>query len=285
MDGSGWEPGIVGMRVHLTAPLLASLFTCAALACTTTTESASPPGSGSSTSSTSSSSGSADPLADESTCTTTCEKKLEGCDIGPSDAANACASFCATPRTTRQLACLDDASCRALLASESLEELCASTSSSSSGGSSSGGSSSGGSSSGGSSSGNVSKPATVKISAKVGTVKPTHLLSSDQKKIISALSMGGAPSFSPSKPSELPNVTKPKSVTVSSPSLGSCKPNMAFTLNGSQVAVTLTATDILPETDCAKWTDEIAASGLEVSLDDVPYPNGGTADVSIDFSP
>lgn len=270
------------MNIRLAIPLLGSLFTCAAVACTTTTtnESASPAGTGASSSS--SSSGSTDPVADESTCTQTCEDKLESCDVPPSDASSACASFCGRSPTTKQLACVDAASCSKLLSSASFEELCGATTSSSSGGSSSGGSSSGGSTS---SSGGTSKPTSVKITAKFGTVKATHILSGDKTKIISAISLGGPPSFSPSKPSELPNVTKPKSVSVSSPSLGSCKPNMAYSLNGSQVAVTITATDTLPESDCATWTDEIASSGLEVSLDDVPYPNGGIADVSLDFSP
>jgi hypothetical protein len=283
MDGSGRPPGIVGMNIRLTASFLAFLSASAVWACTTTTENASNGGAGASSSS--SSSGAGDPLADPSICTKTCEDKLVACKVPPADAERGCESFCASSPTTKELACVDGATCNDLLSAGSLDALCGGTSSSSSGGSSSGGSSSGGSSSGGSSSGGTSKPTSMKITAKVGNAKATHILSSDEKKIISAISIGGPPSFSPSKPSELPNVTKPKSFSVSSPSLGECKPNVAFTLNGSQVAVTVTATDVLPDADCAKWTDAIASSGLEVSLDDVPYPNGGTADVDIDFSP
>ena len=288
MDGFRRGPGILGMNIRLAVPLLGSFFTCAALACTTTTTTEGTPGGGSSSSSTSSS-GSTDTPVDESTCIARCEDKLESCEVPASDATRACSSFCASGPTAKELACAEDASCEALLTADSVDELCGGTTSSSSGGSSggssSGGSSSGGTSSSGSSSGGTSKPTSLKITAKKGSGKATHILSSDQKQIISAISIGGAPSFSPTKPSELPNVTKPKAVSVSSPALGSCKPNMSFTLNGSQVAVVITATDVLPATDCATWTDKIASSGLEVSLDDVPYPNGGTADVDIDWSP
>jgi len=56
-------------------------------------------------------------------------------------------------------------------------------------------------------------------------------------------------------------------------------------LNGSQIGFQITAEDVLPSTDCATFADKVVSDGLEATLSDVPYPNGGSAKVNVDISP
>jgi hypothetical protein len=233
-------------------------------------ESSSSPGSSGSTSSSSSSGASATVTTEQ--CTSRCASKLSACGA-PSDAASqGCAQLCGQSLTEAQLTCLEGRSCEELETLDSVDELCpaGSTSSSSSSGSTS--------SSGG-------LPTTLTISGSFGSLKAIHVKGSGDS-IASNVSPTAAPSFSPSTPSEMPDVTKAGSVTVKSPSKGNCNANIQFTLNPSQVAVSITGEDKLPATDCATFTDAVASQGIVAELADVPYPNSTTkAAVTIDLKP
>ena len=108
-------------------------------------------------------------------------------------------------------------------------------------------------------------------------------MSSDQKKIATHFSVAPKPTINP-KPSELPNVTK-GTTTISSPDLGSCKGNISWTLNSTQIGFSFTAEDVLPASDCATFADKVAESGVEATIANVPYPNGGSATVKITLKP
>ncbi len=134
--------------------------------------------------------------------------------------------------------------------------------------------------------GGTTKPPEVTITAHFGSVKATHLMSSDKTKLYSSLSVAPKPTFSPALSFEFPNVTKAESFTVTSPSKGSCNVQASFTLSSSQIGVSMTLTDVLPSAACATFTDAVASKGLNVTLHNVPYPNGGVASkVIINLSP
>lgn len=156
-------------------------------------------------------------------------------------------------------------------------------SSSSSSGSSSSTTSSSGSSSTSSSGGTSSQPTSLIVSGTFASdTKATHVNANGGTTVASNVTVSATPAFSPGPPAPLPDVSKPASVNIKSPSKGSCNATIGFTLNGTQAAVTITAQDTLPATDCATFTDAVASQGILAELIDAPYP-GTTAKAKVTF--
>jgi hypothetical protein len=221
----------------------------------------------------------ASPTVPASECADRCLEKLVSCGAPADLAEMECEMSCDEGLTEQQLACVERASCARLGDAEDIDELCAGTSSSTGGGG--GASGTGGSSGGGASSGN---PEQLTIRGRFGATKAVHVEGSGGT-IASHVSVAPAPQFSPSKPSELPVLSQAASVEITSPSLGGCAASISWTLNGSQIGVQVTGQDALPSTACVTFTDAVAKSGVRATLSDVPYPNGGSATVSVELTP
>ncbi len=260
------------MRPSLVFASVAFASFAGVLACSS--ESSSSPGSSSSSSSSSSSgSGSAATVTSEQ-CSSRCQTKMTSCDAPANIVSQGCGQLCGNTLTEAQLSCFEGKSCQDIEKAESFDALCPAGSSSSS-------SSSSGSSG---SSGNGSLPTKLTVSGTFPATKAIHV--KDNTTIASNINVSATPSFSPSQPSELPDVTKAGSITIKSPSQGGCKANITFTLNGTQAAVTIIGSDTLPATDCATFTDAVANQGILAELADVPYPNASTtATVTFDLEP
>lgn len=106
-------------------------------------------------------------------------------------------------------------------------------------------------------------------------------------KIASFISVAPQPTFVPSQPSTLPNLSGAGvTATISSPSKGSCDAKISYVLNGSQIGVMIEGTDTLPSVACATFTDAVASGGFKAKLSNVPYPNSSTkATVEVELSP
>jgi hypothetical protein len=263
--------------------LLASLVIAAAsaeAACSSDT------GSAPSASSTSSSGGesSGSPTISTADCTSRCAAKSSACGAPSESAQQACTQLCSEPRTEAQLTCLEGKDCGSLARTEDFDTLCpaggagSSTSSSSSSTSSS-------SSSGSSGTPTNNLPTTLTITGHFGTVKATHV--KQDLTLVSFLSVAPPPTFSPSKPSTLPDLAdKGITASITSPSPGACKARISYVLNSNQIGVMIEGTETLPATDCATFTDAVAKEGFKATLSNVPYP-GGTpkATVTVDVAP
>ena len=141
-------------------------------------------------------------------------------------------------------------------------------------------------SSSGSSGSSGGLPTSLTVTGSFGSVKAIHV-KGDNNEIASNINVAPEPSFDPEQPSTLPNVAA-EGVTakVESPSLGNCKPNINYVLSLSQVGVSGTGTETLPDTDCVTFTDKVASDGIKATLTNVPYPNSSTkATVKIDLKP
>jgi hypothetical protein len=244
------------------------------LACTSETSS-SPDGAGSS-----GTSGGSSPAITTAECTDRCKGKLDQCGAPAAQTEQGCAQLCGGSITQAQAACFEASDCEEIARAETVDELCPKNTGSS--GTSSG--SSGPGTSSGSSGGGGPLPQ-VTITGSFGNVKANH--TSSNGKIASVISIAPEPKFSPSMPSPLPLINdKGVTVTVTSPDLGDCKPQINLTLNPSQVGVVITGVDTLPAADCATFTDAVAKNGFEATVTNAPYPNNSVkATVKIDLSP
>ena len=243
------------------------------LACSS--ESTSSPGA-SSSGSAGSSGGS--PTLSTAECSTRCKAKLGACGAPSSQSEQGCAQLCGGSITEAQATCFENADCEDIAAAESVDDLCPKSSGSSG--------TSGSSGSSGSSGTNGGLPTSLTITGRFGSVKAIHV-KGDDDDIASNINVAPEPSFDPSQPSTLPNVAgEGVSAKIESPDPGNCKANISYVLSLSQVGVSVTGVDALPDTDCVTFTDEIASDGIKATLTNVPYPNSSTkATVRIDLKP
>lgn len=221
-----------------------------------------------------------------SECSDRCNKKATKCGAPSSQAEQVCDQLCGGSLTEAEMSCLEDATCgkleTAVERGESLAEVidlaCVEERSETPSGPDKP-----------NKPGNDELPISLTVTGSFGSTKALHTLDDDKKVLISLITLGSKPSFSPSQPRELPNISsKSIKATVNSPSLGNCKASINYTLNSGQIGVVISGKDDISkaESDCANFTDDVAKSGFEATLEDVPYPNGSTkATVTINLKP
>lgn len=207
-------------------------------------------------------------------CRERCGKKLSACGAPEAMGAQACASVCGSNPTESRLACLEGKSCEELESGDSLDALCPPEAKSQGNPPSSSGSTP-----------TKALPAELTISGKFGSVKAIHLLSDDKKRLSSAWSAAPKPSFSP-ETAQYPDLSGAK-YTVDSPAMGACKATLNWTLNGSQIGLTLSGQDLLPAADCAKFMDAIAEGGIQATFPSAAYsvPGDVRAKVKVSLTP
>ncbi len=81
---------------------------------------------------------------------------------------------------------------------------------------------------------------------------------------------------------DAPDVKKATSMTIKSPSLGSCasKPTFSVGSTGSpnhNVLINFEGTDVLPASACGDFAQAVKTKGVVVEFANAPYYNGGTA--------
>jgi hypothetical protein len=235
-----------------------------------------PSATGSSSGSTSSgagSSGSSSPKLASAECNSRCTAKIvDECHAPKDQGTEGCTETCSAGVTEAQATCLEAADCEDLekLQSGGIDALCPS---SSGGSSSSSGSSSGTSSSGGSN----DTPTSLTITATIPS-DGAVIHSESDGKVASLFNVAPKPTFDPNvsiNAGHLPLLDKAGSVTLESPDrpAGACGTSkFSFVLNSTQIGVQIAGEDVLPATDCAKFTDNLA-KGAKLTLKDVPWSN------------
>ncbi len=249
--------------------LIALSFALVAVFGACSSESTSSPSTNGSSGSSGASSGSS-PAISADACASRCKAKLDRCGAPAEQTEQGCGQLCNGSVTEAQATCFEAKDCEQIAAAESLDDLCPKGTSGSTSSSGSTG---------------TGTPTTLKVTGSFGSVKAIH--TSSDGKIASAFSAAPKPKFDPAAPSPLPDVTDESVLaSVSSPPLGDCAASINFTLNATQVGITITGVDTLPAADCATFTDAVAKNGIKATLANVPYPGSETrATVTIELSP
>jgi hypothetical protein len=125
----------------------------------------------------------------------------------------------------------------------------------------------------------TSDPAQLEVAASLDGVKATHVKSTDGTKMHSALFVTADPTFTPklALTGRAPDINKAARFTIQQPAAGGCTVLPQFSLNETQISLSLVATDVLPATACATYADKIAAQGMVVVFEDAPYGRNSVA--------
>lgn len=197
------------------------------------------------------------PTVSPEACGTRCVAKAQSCGAPATQAGQICASICATAVTEAQAACLEGKSCVDLIAAgggATLSTICPGLDPAPA-----------------SPSGPTSVPSQLTIAAAI----PDGYLvrRTDAGSMRSSLfNIAGPPIFLPAPGGgALPSLAKRVDATVLSPPRNGCESIFNVTISATQLAVSTSGVDVLPDTKCADFIDAVAARGVTLTFDRVAW--------------
>ncbi|MBX3231908.1 MAG: hypothetical protein KIT84_12080 [Labilithrix sp.] len=198
-------------------------------------------------------------------CKGRCEAKAAECNAPSAQAELICAQICNAAVTEGQAQCLEATSCGDLVGVASrggaLASICPLFGDASAG-----------------TVGPTEPPAFVPPAVTIAAAIPpgyvaTHTTAGTM--LSSLFNVAGPPSFStPLPPGHFPLLQHPRvDATVVSPPRSGCASKINVTIDATTLAVSTSGVDVSPSTTCAAFIDAIAAEGLTLTLEDVPWAN------------
>lgn len=199
-------------------------------------------------------------------CNERCTAKLTTCGAPADQVTTGCQQQCATGLTEAQLTCAEAKDCGALAAASTIAAICPA--------------------SGASDAGTGNDSATPAGGLTVTGKLPSGLLATHATtggtSIFSRVSFSAAATYNPAG-ARLPNITGTMTRKVTSPALGACNATFSGNLKSDMIDFQVTGTDTGTANDCGSFTDAIARSGIQMTIDDAPYGTGGTVKLTIDI--
>ena len=204
------------------------------------------------------------PTVSAQDCTTRCAAKAQACGAPAAQAGTICGSICNTAITEAQAACLEAKTCSDLVAAAgqggTISTICPGPEADPS----------------------TTAPSSVPAELTIATAIPANYVvdhTSEGTMRSSLFNVGGRPLFVPAPElGHLPELTKRSEVTVVSPPRNGCDSPINVTISATQLSVSTSGVDVLPETKCADFIDAIATRGATFTLTKVPWP--GTTETS-----
>lgn len=198
------------------------------------------------------------PTVSAEACRGRCAAKVEACGAPSAQAGTICRTICAAAITEGQAACLEARSCTDLVAAASqratLGTICPVAEPAS-----------------GETAGPISVPAEITIAAVIPAGYVVDHTNAGAMRS-SLFNVAGPALVVPTLPAgHLPSVARRGELVVVSPPRNGCESAINVTLTATQVAVSTSGVDLLPETKCADFIDAVAEHGVTLTLRDVPW--------------
>jgi hypothetical protein len=198
------------------------------------------------------------PTVTSEACATRCAAKAETCGAPAAQAGTTCASMCTSAITETQAACLEAKTCAELIAAASqggtVSTICPGPEPVP---------------------GAAPGPTSVPDALTVATGIPANYVvdhTNAGAMRSSLFNVAGPPLLVPAPTDgHLPSVAEGRDVTVLSPPRNGCESVINVTLSATQLAVSTSGVDLVPDTKCADFIDAIAAEGLTLKLRHVPW--------------